>query len=105
MTEEHRTPPVREDPTKVLGVAFDATEKDIRAAYLRKVKEHPPDRAPAEFERIRDAYEVLRDPRRRTLHMLLSVDPEAPLASLLEGHAGERRFVGPAPWLAALKEK
>jgi curved DNA-binding protein CbpA len=105
MNEEHRTPPACEDPRKVLGVAFDTTEKDISAAYLRKVKEYPPDRAPAEFERIRDAYEILRDPHRRTLHMLLSADPEAPLASLLEGRSGERRFVGPAPWLAAIKEK
>jgi len=84
---------------------MNATNEDIRAAYLKKVKEHPPERSPAAFERIRDAYEVLRDPRRRALRLLLAVDPYAPLVSLLADRALERRFVGPAPWLAALKEK
>jgi curved DNA-binding protein CbpA len=94
-----------DDPREILGVATNATDEEIRAAYLRKVKEHPPERSPAAFERIRDAYEVLRDPRRRALHLLLSADPRAPLVSLLADRAPERRFVGPAPWLAVLKEK
>ena len=45
------------DPREVLGVNQDAGEEEIRAAYVRKVKEHPPDRTPEEFERIRDAYD------------------------------------------------
>jgi curved DNA-binding protein CbpA len=94
-----------EDPREILGVAANAGDEEIRAAYLRKVKEHPPDRSPAAFERIRDAYEVLRDPRRRALHLLLSVDPEAPLASLLPAQGRQRRFTGPEPWLAVLREK
>src|ERR1017187_956249 len=63
------------DPREVLGVNQDAGEEEIRAAYVRKVKEHPPDRSPEEFERIRDAYDSLRDPRRRMRNRLLSVDP------------------------------
>ncbi len=94
-----------EDPRQVLGVDLKATEEEIRAAYLRKVKEFPPDRAPAEFERIRDAYEILRDPQRRMAHMLFSVDPSAPLVSLLERRAAVRHFTGPGAWLAVLKEK
>ena len=95
----------KEDPRLILGVSQEAGDEEIRAAYLRKVKEFPPDRAPAEFERIRDAYELLRDPRRRALHMLLSVDPHEPLESLLDEGPAPRRFVGPEPWLAVLKEK
>ena len=94
-----------EDPREILGVAPNAGDEEIRAAYLRKVKENPPDRSPAPFERIRDAYEILRDPRRRALHMLLSADPEAPLVSLLPARTPERRFTGPGPWLAVLREK
>lgn len=94
-----------EDPREILGVALSATDEEVRAAYLRKVKEHPPDRSPDAFERVRDAYEVLRDPRRRALHLLLADDPDAPLSSLLHGRTADRRFVGPGPWLAALKEK
>lgn len=92
------------DPYQVLGIQPEAGDAEIRAAYLRKVKEFPPERAPQEFEKVRDAYETLRDPRRRTRQLLLSVDPKQPLVSLLEGRGAERRFLGPEPWLAALKE-
>jgi len=92
------------DPYQVLGIQPEAGDAEIRAAYLRKVKEFPPERAPQEFEKVRDAYETLRDPRRRTRQLLLSVDPKQPLVSLLEGRVAERRFLGPEPWLAALKE-
>jgi len=96
---------LNEDPREILGVPPDAGDERIRDAYLRKVKEHPPDREPAAFERIRDAYEVLRDPRRRALHMFLSADPHAPLVSLLPASSQQRKFAGPDPWLAVLREK
>ncbi|HEV3201581.1 MAG TPA: J domain-containing protein [Bryobacteraceae bacterium] len=92
------------DPYQQLGIPLEAGDEEIRAAYLRKVKEYPPDRAPREFEKVRDAYELLRDPRRRTRHLLLSVDPKQPLVTLLEGRIAERRFTGPEPWLAVLRE-
>ena len=104
MSESNGVLDDHEDVLAILGVSADAADEEIRAAYLRKVKEHPPDRSPEEFERIRDAYEVLRDPKRRTHFMLLSVDPEAPLPSLFDGRQAARRFVGPQPWLAVLKE-
>lgn len=93
------------DPREVLGIDQCAGEEEIRAAYVRKVKEHPPDRSPEEFEHIRDAYESLRDPRRRMREGLLSVDPSAPLVSVIELKAGRRLFVGPQPWLEVLKGK
>ena len=93
------------DPGEVLGVGQDAGEEEIRAAYVRKVKEHPPDRSPEEFERIRDAYDSLRDPRRRMREKLLSVDPLAPFVSVIEIKKGQRRFAGPKPWLEVLKGK
>jgi len=93
----------QDDPRQVLGIPPEAGDDEIRAAYLRKVKEFPPDRAPQEFEKVRDAYETLRDPRRR-MRELLSVDPKQPLISLLEGRVSERRFTGPEPWLAVLRE-
>lgn len=96
---------VSPDPRVVLGVGQDATDEQIRAAYLRKLKQFPPDRSPAEFEQIRDAYELLRDRRQRFRHLLFSVDPLAPLETILEGDGGERKFVGPEPWLAVLKQE
>jgi hypothetical protein len=93
------------DPNEILGVGHDAGEEELRAAYVRKLKEHPPDRSPEEFERIRDAYEVLRDPRRRMRDRLVSVDPCAPLVSIIALDARQRRFAGPKPWLEVLKGK
>jgi curved DNA-binding protein CbpA len=97
------TPPP--DPLAVLGVSGEATDAQVRSAYLRKIKEFPPDRCPDEFERVRDAYEMLRDRRQRVRHSLFSIDPGAPLESLLESDPGQRRFAGPDPWLAVLKGK
>jgi curved DNA-binding protein CbpA len=92
------------DPCQILGIPADADEEQIRAAYVRKVKEHPPDRSPEEFERIRDAYESLRDPRLRTRERLLAEDACAPFASMIRPQA-HRRFAGPQPWLEVLKGK
>jgi curved DNA-binding protein CbpA len=93
------------DPREVLGVNQDAGEEEIRTAYVRKVKEHPPDRSPEEFERIRDAYDSLRDPRRRMRDRLVSVDPFEPFVSVVKLESPRRRFAGPRPWLEVLKGK
>src|SRR5215471_17618544 len=93
------------NPYAVLGVGPNADDERIRAAYLTKLKQFPPDRSPAEFEQIRDAYELLRDRRQRFRHLLFSVDPLAPLDTILEGDSGKRKFVGPEPWLAVLKRE
>ncbi len=93
------------NPYTVLGVGPEADDNQIRAAYLARLKQFPPDRAPVEFERIRDAYELLRDQRKRAQYKLFAVDPDAPLQSLLEDITNKRPFVGPTPWLAVLKER
>jgi len=96
---------MNEDPKSILGVSADAGEEEIRNAYLKKIRQYPPDRAPEEFERVRDAYETLRDPCARTLAMLRSIDPKAPLQTLLESRAEKRRFVGPQLWFGAMKKR
>ena len=94
---------LEQDPRKILGVTADAGEEDIRRAYLEKIKMYPPDRAPETFERIRDAHALLRDPRKRMRLFLSSVDPKAPLVSLLDGLKEKREFVGPEPWLEVMR--
>jgi curved DNA-binding protein CbpA len=95
---------LNQDSRDILGIGPDASDDEIRAAYLRLIKEHPPDRDPEQFERIRDAYDRLRDPRRRTRDLLFH-PALGPLDRLLDGRRGQRKFVGPKPWLAVLKEK
>lgn len=93
------------DARAILGIEDNAGDEEIRAAYLRLVKEHPPESSPEQFERIRDAYEKLRDPRRRMRDMLFGGDAFAPLTELMEGSPARRSFLGPGPWLEVLKGK
>jgi curved DNA-binding protein CbpA len=91
-----------DDPLQILGLPAETGEEEIRAAYLRKVREFPPDRFPREFEKVRDAYEALRDPHRRARQILLA-DPQQSLESLLPAETGERKFVGLEPWMDVLQ--
>ncbi len=87
----------------VLGVAADASEEQMRAAYLDQVRQHPPDRDPQNFERIRDAFEQLRNPRLRANQVLNGPDPHEPLTSFVDALPPARRFVGAQPWIDLLK--
>jgi curved DNA-binding protein CbpA len=60
------------DPYGVLGLTSSATPAEIKQAYFTQVRNHPPERDPAMFKRIRAAYERLRDPESRAeVDMLL----------------------------------
>jgi curved DNA-binding protein CbpA len=48
------------NPYTVLGIERDASEAEIKRAYFTLVREHPPERDPDGFKRIRAAYEQLR---------------------------------------------
>jgi hypothetical protein len=91
------------DPFQVLGIDGDATPEVIRRAYLRRIKESPPERNPEEFERIRDAYKTLQDPAQRIQRTLFRPDPYAPLTDVLDTKE-DKRFVGPETWLAVIAE-
>jgi curved DNA-binding protein CbpA len=56
----------------------ELTPDALKRAYRRKVLEHPPDRDPEEFRRVRAAYELLTDPLARTKDMLLRRLPAIP---------------------------
>ena len=69
----------------VLQVAVQASPDEIRAAYLRLVQEHHPDRhvggenaeLRARFKEIQQAYEILHDPeQRRSYDNKLSITTE-----------------------------
>jgi len=68
-----------EEARTALGLG--PTEQDpavIKQAYRRAVAKHPPDLDPDAFRRVRDAYEVLRDPWARAKDVLLRPLPQVP---------------------------
>jgi tetratricopeptide (TPR) repeat protein len=46
----------------VLRIERTADERAIKKAYFTLIREFPPDKAPEEFKKLREAYEVLSDP-------------------------------------------
>jgi tetratricopeptide (TPR) repeat protein len=56
---------VVENYYKILGTTAKASEKTIRERYIEKVREFTPETHPEEFQKIRTAYETLKNPRKR----------------------------------------
>jgi DnaJ-class molecular chaperone len=90
---------------QLLGVEISAGPEQLRAVYLQKVQQHPPDREPELFEQIRDAYEQMRNPDLRAAAVMRGPNPAAPLTDLLQGLNRTRAFVGGPLWVQLLKEK
>lgn len=70
-------------PYDILDVAEQATDAEIKQAYLQKVKQFPPDHYHQQFQQIHKAYEAIKDLSSRTKYALFTV-PEADFNSLLD---------------------
>jgi curved DNA-binding protein CbpA len=67
------------DPYLTLGIAPDADDAAVEAAYREAIKRSPPERDPAGFQAAREAYEGLRTERDRVAHALFDQEPPTPL--------------------------
>ena len=50
----------------VLELGREADTREIKRAFFRLLKEHPPEQKPEEYRRLREAYDTLSDPASRT---------------------------------------
>jgi curved DNA-binding protein CbpA len=69
------------DPYAVLGLKRGASHDEIRRAYFRQVREHPPETDPDGFKTLRAAYEQLRSAEQRAetdLYLLQAPPPWEP---------------------------
>ncbi|MEJ2130782.1 MAG: DnaJ domain-containing protein, partial [Gammaproteobacteria bacterium] len=73
------------DYYKILGVADDASEADVKRAYRKLARKYHPDvsdepDAQAKFQEVGEAYEVLKDPEKRAAYDQIRAggyDPES----------------------------
>jgi DnaJ-class molecular chaperone len=85
-----------EDPYKVLGVARDASDEDIRSAYRKLAKELHPDMNPANravaeerFKKVSAAYDIVGDPEKRGKYDRGEIDANGePRRTYQRAHAG-----------------
>lgn len=63
------------DPYTILRIARTATADEVKQAYFALVRQHPPERDPETFKRIRAAYERLRSPDKRAETDMLLLQP------------------------------
>jgi len=61
-----------DNPYHLLGVTKDASDDDIKRAYLQHAKTHSPEHDPEWFQRIRNAYEMIKDQRSRLAYALFT---------------------------------
>ena len=70
-------------PYEILEVAEQASDSDIKQAYLQQVKLNPPDRDHEKFQQIHSAYETIKNVTNREKYALFNY-PEADFDALLD---------------------
>lgn len=63
------------NPYAILGVPRTADDEDIRRAYLDLVRRYTPETHPDRFERISEAYRILKDEESRLRYFLFNEEP------------------------------
>ncbi len=63
------------DPYLLLNLDETADDEQVRAAYHRQLRLHPPERSPERFALISEAYETLRTERDRIYYQLFGPCP------------------------------
>eukprot|EP00939_MAST-03C_sp_MAST-3C-sp1_P001581 g1581.t1 len=100
--QREEKPEIKDEYYKVLGCEKSATDKHIRKCYRKMALKHAPDRGgdPEQFKKINEAYEVLKDQKKRKLYdsygkkgLEAGGDPSGPddLMSAFFGGGGRRR--------------
>jgi len=95
------------NPYLVLDLPPDAGDGDVRSAYQRLLRKYPPEHRPEQFQKIQEAYGLLRTSRERWRWKLLHLqDQRSGPVEALEEFArlpARMRPPGAKPFLALLK--
>ena len=72
------------DPYTMLGLSGDPSDAEVRAAYLRAVREYPPEQHPVRAVAIRTAYEAIKSVDARARHRLFPPAADDSLDAVIE---------------------
>lgn len=72
------------DPYSVLGISADSDDETIRRRYLQLVREHTPEKSPAKFSEIREAYDQLKDLETRLRYRVFEAGKNETIESIIE---------------------
>jgi DnaJ-class molecular chaperone len=89
------------DALDVLGVTCPISEGDLRRRYLELLKQHPPEKDPEGFKRIRAAYDALRRPAEQARLTLERIEQPPEALSQKAEEAGGPLGVSATWWLDA----
>jgi len=81
------------DPYRVLDISPSAGQDEIRGAYLKLLRSHPPEKDPEKFKEIRAAYDKLKDEKTRIRTAVLHMDLTGPLPRPLFPEAAQKPAV------------
>ena len=92
------------NPYLVLNLSPESDDQVIRQAYLKAIKESPPESDPQRFQAVSQAYEQIKDASKRRQYVLFNRDcPATSPLDVLPRHAACQRRLSPLP-IDALKE-
>jgi len=60
------------NPYDILNVSYEATDNEIRKAYLELVRKFPPDTKPEQFKKIRESYSLIENETARLKYYLFN---------------------------------
>ena len=63
------------NPYEQLQVGIEASDDEINKAYLKKVRQFPPERAPDKFQEIRVAFDKIKTKRDRIKYNIFECEP------------------------------
>ena len=92
-------------PFITLDIKENASDEEIRKAYLRQIRQYPPESSPTEFQEINQAYMAIKDECSRAEFRLFGkVYEKVPLSSMLPKTYKKRNRVGIRNWINFLKD-
>ncbi len=96
-------------PYAILDVGENATQEEIRQAYLEKLKMFPPEKDQAKFQEITDAWHLVENEVARAKLKVFGIPQEVnhdlKMSDLFCSNAGEFKRPGMEFWLKLLKQE